>query len=90
MSATLGAKSWKGKDVYNESGTLYAKISGVGGTAFLSTATYDSCEGVKWMWRIEGLSGWFREGGYMSDTEQEAFNKGIAYCKEKGYEIISE
>ena len=34
-------------------------------------------------------SGWFREGGYMSDTEQEAFDKGITYCKEQGYEIIS-
>jgi hypothetical protein len=40
------------------------------------------------MWRLEGMSGWFREGGYMSNTEQEAFNKGIKYCKENGYNII--
>lgn len=38
---------------------------------------------------IEGVSGWFREGGYMSNSEQEAFDKGIAYCKENGYEIIN-
>lgn len=90
MAATSGAKTWGGKEVYNESGSLYIKISGAGGTAFLTTATYNSWEGIKWMWRIEGVSGWFREGGYMSDTEQEAFNKGIAHCKEQGYEIISE
>ena len=78
-----------GKEVYNELGSLCTKVSGAGGTAYLSTATYDSCDGVKWMWRIDGISGWFREGGYMSNTEQEAFNKGIAYCKEQGYEILS-
>ena len=89
MGATSGAKTWGGKEVYNESGSLYTKVSGTSGTAFLTTATYDSCDGVKWMWRIDGISGWFREGGYMSNSEQEAFNKGIAYCKENGYEIIS-
>ena len=89
MAATSGAKTWGGKEVYNESGSLYAKVSGAGGTAFLSTASYDTCGGVRWMWRIDGISGWFREGGYMSYTEQEALNRGIAYCKEQGYEIIS-
>jgi hypothetical protein len=89
MSATSGAKTWGGKEVYNELGSLYAKVSGASGTAFLSTASYDTCGGVRWMWRIDGISGWFREGGYMSYTEQEAFNKGIAYCKEQGYEIIN-
>ena len=89
MSATSGAKTWGGKGVYNELGSLYAKVSGAGGTAFLSTASYDTCGGARWMWRIDGISGWFREGGYMSYTEQEAFNKGIAHCKEQGYEIIS-
>jgi hypothetical protein len=69
-------------------GTLYTKVSGAGGTAYLSTATYTSWEGIKWMWRIDGESGWFREGGYMSNSEQEAFDKGIAYCKENGYVII--
>ena len=89
MSATSGAKTWGGKEVYNEMGTFYIKVSGAGGNAFLTTVTYNSCDGIKWMWRIEGVSGWFREGGYMSNTEKEAFDKGIAYCKENGYEIIN-
>lgn len=88
MAATSGAKTWGGKDVYNELGTLWTKVSGAGGSAFLSTATYNSCGRVKWMWRLEGMSGWLREGGY-SNSEQEAFDKGIAYCKENGYEIIN-
>ena len=90
MGATSGAKTWGGKEVYNETGTLYAKISGASGAvcAYLSTATYNSCDGIKWMWRIDGISGWFREGGYMSNTEKEAFDKGIEYCKENGYKII--
>ena len=88
MAATSGAKTWGGKEVYNGMGTLYTKVSGAGGTAYLTTATYNSWEGIKWMWRIEGVSGWFREGGYMSNTEKEAFDKGIAYCKENGYVIL--
>jgi hypothetical protein len=40
------------------------------------------------MWRIDGVSGWFREGGYMSNTEKEAFDKGIEYCTANGYEIL--
>lgn len=88
MSASSGSKTWKGQEVYNEIGTLWTKVSGKGGSAILLTATYNSCDGVKWMWRLEGMSGWFREGGYMSDTEQDAFNKGIEYCKENGYNII--
>lgn len=89
MAATSGAKTWGGKEVYNEMGTLYRKVSGKGGTAFLTTATYYSCHGLKWMWKLEGNSGWRREGGYMSATEQDALDKGIAYCVEQGYEIIS-
>ena len=88
MSATSGSKTWKGQEVYNEIGTLWRKVSGKGGSAILLTATHNTCDGVKWMWRLEGMSGWFREGGYMSDTEQDAFNKGIEYCKENGYEFI--
>ena len=88
MSATSGSKTWKGQEVYNEIGTLWTKVSGKGGSAILLTATHNTCDGVKWMWRLEGMSGWFREGGYMSDTEQDAFDKGIAYCKENGYEFI--
>ena len=37
MAATSGAKTWGGKEVYNELGSLYAKVSGAGGSAFLST-----------------------------------------------------
>lgn len=85
--ATSGAKTWGGKEVYNELGTLYTKVSGKGGLGYLTTATYDTLEGTKWMWRIEGASGWFKEGGYMSNTEDEAFNKGLAFCSEQGYEV---
>jgi hypothetical protein len=88
MSATSGAKTWEGKAVYNELGTLFTKVSGIGGTAYLTTATYNSCDGIKYMWRLDGVSGWFREGGYMSESEQEAYDKGIAYCIEQGYEIV--
>lgn len=86
--ASYGAKTWGGEEVYNELGTLSAKVSGKGGLGYLNTATYNSCEGVKYMWRIDGASGWFREGGYMSDSEKIAFEKGLAWCLENGYEII--
>lgn len=85
--ATSGAKTWGGKEVYNHLGTLSVKVNTKGGRGLLTTATYDSCEGEKWMWRIDGVSGWFKEGGYMSSTENEAFNKGIAFCLEQGYEV---
>lgn len=84
------AKTWGGAEVYNELGTLTAKVSGQGGLGYLTTATYNTLEGTKWMWRIDGVSGWFREGGYMSATEVEAFDKGVAYCLEQGYDIIRE
>lgn len=76
-------------EIWNKMGTLSKRIANNGGKGILFTATHDTCNGEKWMWVIQfDCSCGTKEGGYQSETEQEALNKGIEFCKEKGYEFI--